>query len=70
MGEIVGEGHVNASPPLYFLFVIIASLGYGDIVPLKPISRSLATLIAITGQFYMAIIVALLIGKFISQRKP
>ena len=68
MGDVAVDGNINASPPLYFSFVTIASLGYGDIVPLKPISRSLATLIAITGQFYMAIIVAMLIGKFISQR--
>jgi hypothetical protein len=64
MGEVIESANVNASPPLYFSFVTIASLGYGDIVPLKPISRSLATLIVVTGQFYMAIIVALLVGKY------
>jgi len=68
MDEIVNDGNINASPPLYFSFVTIASLGYGDIVPLKPISRSLATFIAVSGQFYIAIIVAMLVGKFASQR--
>lgn len=70
MGDVAIDGNINASPPMYFSYVTIASLGYGDIVPLKPVSRSLATLLAITGQFYMAIIVAMLIGKFISQRNP
>jgi voltage-gated potassium channel len=55
---------INRSVPLYFSYVTQASLGYGDIVPSKPYTRSLATLIAITGQFYIAIIVALLVGKF------
>jgi voltage-gated potassium channel len=68
MGEIVPGAHIDASPPLYYTFVTIASLGYGDICPLKPISRSLATLIAVSGQFYIAVIVALLVGKFSSQR--
>jgi voltage-gated potassium channel Kch len=53
-----------ASHSLYFGFVTLASLGYGDIVPLKPYTRSLATWIVISGQFYIAIIVALLVGKF------
>lgn len=56
----------DASAPLYYSFVTIATLGYGDICPLKPVSRSLATVIVVSGQFYMAIIVALLVGKFSS----
>ena len=68
MGEIVKGSHVDASPPLYYTFITISSTGYGDIVPLKPISRSLATMMAVSGQFYIAVIVALLVGKFSSQR--
>ena len=56
--------HNTASFSLYYSFVTIASLGYGDICPLKPYTRSLATFIAVSGQFYIAIIVALLVGKF------
>jgi voltage-gated potassium channel len=62
--EFQTEESLSRSVPLYFSYVTQASLGYGDIVPLKPYTRSLATLIAITGQFYIAIIVALLVGKF------
>lgn len=62
--ETQTEESLNRSVPLYFSFVTQASLGYGDIVPLKPYTRSLATLITISGQFYIAIIVALLVGKF------
>ena len=66
--EISQESDVNASFPLYYSFVTIASLGYGDIVPLKPYTRSLATFIAVSGQFYIAVIVALLVGKFSAQQ--
>jgi voltage-gated potassium channel len=58
----------NMSISLYFSYVTMASLGYGDIVPVKAYTRSLATLITISGQFYIAIIVALLVGKFSAQR--
>ena len=61
------EGN-SASVPLYFSFVTLATLGYGDILPLKAYTRSLSTLIAVTGQFYIAVIVALLVGKFSAQQ--
>lgn len=48
----------------YYSFVTMGTLGYGDISPLTPIARSLSTFIVVSGQFYIAIIVALLVGKF------
>jgi hypothetical protein len=68
MGEIIQGAHFDASPPFYYTFITISSTGYGDIVPLKPISRSLATMMAVSGQFYIAVIVALLVGKFSSKK--
>lgn len=65
--DVETEESINTSVPLYFSFVTLATLGYGDIIPLKPYTRSLVTLIAVMGQFYIAIIVALLVGKFSSQ---
>jgi voltage-gated potassium channel len=55
------------SESTYFSFVTLATLGLGDIVPLKPYSRSLTTIIAIAGQLYITIIIAMLVGKFASQ---
>jgi voltage-gated potassium channel Kch len=60
---------VYLSDSLYFGFVTLATLGYGDIVPLKPYSRSLTTLICISGQLYIAIIIAMLVGKFALRRE-
>jgi hypothetical protein len=68
MGEIFTGADLDASPPLYYTYITLASVGYGDITPLVPVSRSLATLMAVSGQFYIAVIVALLVGKFSSQR--
>ena len=63
-GNGTGNPISNLSGSLYFGFVTLASLGYGDIVPLKPYTRSLATLIAVSGQLYIATIIGILIGKF------
>ena len=58
----------NFSEYLYFGFVTLTTLGYGDMVPFQPSSRSLSILISVTGQLYLAIIIALLVGKYASQR--
>lgn len=52
---------------MYFGFVTFATLGFGDLLPLKPYAKSLSILIAVCGQLYVAIIIALLVGKFSSQ---
>ena len=51
---------------IYFSLVTIATLGYGDIVPQMPMPRMLAAVEAVMGQFYVAILVAWLVGMFIS----
>lgn len=61
------EGMSRISIPMYYGLITMTTVGYGDIVPMEPYTRSLATFIAVSGQFYIAIIVALLVGKFTSQ---
>lgn len=46
----------------YFSFVTLTSTGYGDITPIHPYSRSLAAFEAITGQLYLAVLIARLVG--------
>ncbi len=53
---------------IYFSFVTMATLGYGDIVPISSLARGLAVTEALVGQFYVAMVVALLIGAYVSQR--
>lgn len=56
---------------LYFSFVTLTTAGYGDITPVNPLIRTLAYLEMIVGQFYMAVLVAGLVGLFMGQRtKP
>jgi hypothetical protein len=53
----------------YYSFVTFTTTGYGDIVPMKQESKSLAVLIAISGQLYIAIIIAMLVGKYSQSSK-
>jgi hypothetical protein len=53
---------------IYFSFVTLATLGYGDIVPDTSTARSVAIIEAIIGQFYVAVVVALLVSSFLAQK--
>ena len=47
---------------IYFSFVTMSTLGYGDIVPRIPIALTLTWTQSVIGQFYLAILVARLVG--------
>jgi voltage-gated potassium channel len=51
----------------YFALVSLTSTGYGDFLPKTPAAKSLSNLISITGQLYIAIIIAMLVGKYLSK---
>jgi len=55
---------------IYYTFMTFTTTGYGDIVPIHPFSKSLAVLIGVSGQLYVAIIIAMLIGKYASSKRP
>ena len=46
----------------YYSFVTLTTVGYGDVSPISPTTRTFAWIEAITGQFYLAIIVAGLVS--------
>lgn len=54
---------------IYYTFMTFTTTGYGDVVPTHPVSKSLAVLISASGQLYVAIIIAMLIGKYASSKK-
>ena len=46
----------------YFSFVTLTTVGYGDVLPVHPVARSLAMLEAVTGPLYLAILIARLVS--------
>ena len=53
---------------VYFSLVTMTTLGYGDILPLAPTARALASFEAMISQLYLAIIIARLVGLEIATR--
>ena len=61
-------GHVHFHRFVCFSLVTLTTLGYGDIAPATPLAGILATLQAVVGVFYIAILVAALVGDFMATR--
>lgn len=54
---------------MYYSFITMTSIGYGDIFPETIGAKMLSVFIGIIGQFYITVIIALIIGKHLNQRK-
>jgi hypothetical protein len=53
---------------LYYSFVTITTLGYGDVTPVTYIAASLAVLEAVVGQLYLVVLIAWLVGMYVSKK--
>jgi len=53
---------------IYFSNVTLTTLGYGDILPLSNIARTLTNLEAMAGQLYVAIVIARMVGVQVTQQ--
>jgi len=51
----------------YYSYVTLSTLGYGDITPVSRVARSWAVLETLSGQFYLAVVIARLVGLYITQ---
>lgn len=69
-GIAIDDNTALASNLIYFSFVTLTSTGYGDVVPVHPIARSLCNLESIIGQLYPAILLARLVTLEIGDTKP
>ena len=54
---------------LYFSLTTLTTTGYGDIVAVDPLARSLANLESVIGQFFLAITVARLVTMEMQDRR-
>jgi hypothetical protein len=82
--EVLNPGSFSVSPLLreadtipssmvfdtfvYFSLITLTTVGYGDISPVSPIARSVATIQPIVGQLLLAVLVAWLVGKKAARR--
>jgi len=61
------DRHELGSSMLYFSLVCIATMGFGDIVPVTSLARPLVVLEGVFGQFYIAVMIARLVGLHVAR---
>ena len=52
----------------YFSFISITTVGYGDVTPLTHSAQSVTMVLNIIGQFYLAIVIGVFVGKYINSK--
>jgi hypothetical protein len=61
-GAFAGAAMEHGRGFVYYSFVTLTTVGYGDVTPVHPAARSLAMMEALTGQLYPAILLARLVS--------
>jgi len=54
------------SSVIYYSFITLTTIGYGEILPQSVIARSISIFIGASGQIYLTVVIALIVGKFLS----
>jgi len=52
---------------MYYSYITLLTIGYGDILPVTPLAQKAAILIGLIGQMYLVVLTAIVVGKYINQ---
>lgn len=52
---------------MYFAYITLMTIGYGDILPITDLAQKASMFIGLIGQFYLVILTAIVVGKYINQ---
>lgn len=58
---------VRVDSLMYYAYITLLTIGYGDIIPVTPIAQKAVVLIGLVGQFYIVIITSVVVSKYINQ---
>jgi hypothetical protein len=69
VGEIGCRAEIADFPrAYYFSFVTLTTLGYGDVVPVSRAAEGVAAMASVSGQLFIAILIARIVGMYIAQQ--
>ena len=59
------DAPISTDVLIYLSQTTLSSVGYGDVIPMTPLARSFAALLSMSGQLYLTVLVAVLIGVYL-----
>lgn len=63
----IGISSPDIADFVYYSFITLTTIGYGDISPVSDLAKMTSILFGLSGQLYLTIIMAFIIGKFLSR---
>jgi hypothetical protein len=63
------SGRMDRFNAFYFSFVTLSTVGFGDVTPVSKAARTLAVMEAVTGTFYVAILIARLVAMYVPRSR-
>ncbi len=64
----IAESEMIFDKMLYFSFITLTSIGYGDITPNSQLTEKVASLFGLVGHFYSVVIVGIIVAKYVANR--
>lgn len=61
-------GNASFFDLLYFCFMTLTTVGYGDISPVHPLAKSASVLLSVVGQLYLTVLIGIILGKYFQGR--
>ena len=68
-GSFTVSSEFSPNSAIYFSFVTLATLGYGDIAPRTDIARGLAIVEGVGGQLFLAVLIARLVSLYARRKE-
>ncbi|MHA7099172.1 ion channel [Roseivirga pacifica] len=62
---INASGKANGESIMYFSYITMMTIGYGEITPVTPLAQKATMMVGLLGQFYLVIIMAVVLEKYI-----
>lgn len=69
-GVSAAAGRLQGFEALYFSFITLTTVGYGDVAPAVPPARMLAMMEAMTGTLYLAVLISRLVSLHAATATP
>lgn len=67
--SFVGLQATNEVGAIYFSFITLTTVGYGDVTAVKPIAQTFTWFEAFSGQLYLAVIIGQLVGRYVAEQQ-
>jgi hypothetical protein len=68
--EATSAWDVNVHRIMYFAFVSLTTVGYGDIAPIQPVARLASVALSVLGPFYIAVVLGIVVSRWLAAALP